>query len=184
MYPLTYVFCRTRHRISGSSDYLGTRHNSPEPASHQALGSCDRSLLILCLSGALTAVAHHETITDMPYVLARSTWNGGAVVWMPRPQGPDRGRVTEVRLLSDSTQLDSHRVRFVYAFPLHHIRVPPGKTPSMLQHDDERKDVMIEVSTQATRGITAQFKLISHFVPNSASPLDALDRAHDPTSPG
>jgi hypothetical protein len=33
MYPLTYVFCHPKHRISGVSDYLAIRWNSPDPLS-------------------------------------------------------------------------------------------------------------------------------------------------------
>ena len=41
MYPLNYVFCPPKHRISGVSDYLAIRRNSPDPHPWKALGSGD-----------------------------------------------------------------------------------------------------------------------------------------------
>jgi hypothetical protein len=44
VYPLNYVLCHPKHRISGVSDYLAIRRNSPDPLSCEALGSSDRLL--------------------------------------------------------------------------------------------------------------------------------------------
>ncbi len=41
MYPLNYVFCYPKHRISGVSDYLAIRRNSPDLHPWKALGQGD-----------------------------------------------------------------------------------------------------------------------------------------------
>ncbi len=39
MYPLTYVFCHLKHRISGVVDYLAIPRSSLDSLSYEALGS-------------------------------------------------------------------------------------------------------------------------------------------------
>ena len=74
MYPLNYVFCPPKHRISGVSDYLAIRRNSPDPLSCEALGSRDRlhrprasmqPVLWTPLSAAGTIVAPHNVLTNV-----------------------------------------------------------------------------------------------------------------------
>ena len=54
---------------------------------------------------------------------------------------------TRLELLLHAPQFDSHSICLVYALPFHHVRISPGKTAAVLQQDDEREDVVIEVAT-------------------------------------